>query len=994
MTKALWTTEEEIGHAVGDADEKWVACDLVHAHLGQNGLIGQPMQNAEVVQARNEHIEGFATFGADSSLVRGTQRLPSGSMHRGETVEMFVEIGGVRAEITGIKLPQNAHYNIFRANKGYNVFLNQRDIQASRKFRTVKASGSVFVGLGTAEQKSLIFGEYSVVKTRPATGRETAMDLLSRAMRMPKKVRITAFDQQTQMMATITLEQDVSAQTRFNAGDEPMYSVTYIEVYVPFHYTTGHPADQSWAKVVKDERDSAAIQGHTLQAKEEDTVVPPPPPAEKADAAIETFCDAVGFYRETNPSELAKLDMIEALAKEEDEEVVDAHIGAAMAASAQDGHDGLYDFEDIAGVVDKVKKWAVKRYQRFQDWRAKRKGKASGEGGEEEVDSEMVDSELVEQIGISLRDRFLNLKSRAKKTDGLKYLKDGALIDLLRQEVTQAETLRAAGNNATDNVNFALNIVQAMRRRSIPMTTDIADLQTRVNKLAATKGAAAQGKRQNKAVSAAELRAANQNKLYGRGSSTEAAEAAAAEIGRELIDFCALERWDTQTTYAIGLAVTGESATEDEHIDQQYVFIAADQGAAALSLDMEEIAGLIQRFKDWRAKRKAKKAQQQEEPVEATIANLDLVGISILDRIKNLRSRAKKTDELKYLKDGPLTDLLRQEVTQAETLRAAGNNATDNVNMAINIVQAMRRRSIPMTPEIADLQTRVNKLQATKGAAAQGKRQNKAVSAAELRAANQNKLYGRGGGGDAAVPIEAPLTVQPVNAEVLEDIAALVDTLTALQSEVKQEFAQFAAENKEGPYAADVRTFENQLKELSRVRAVLTQHAVDLHADEKGTKDYDEIGVHVHEAINLAQDEFLGLSRVGISILDRIKNLRARNQKARSLKFLKDGALLDMFRQEVQSAETLRGTGNNATDNVNSALNIREEIRRRTMPLTPEIVGLIERLNKLQATKGATAQGKRQNKAVSAAELRAANQNKLYGRDGPAQGAASATADA
>ena len=158
LTKALWTTEEEIGHAVGDADEKWVACDLVHAHLGQNGLIGQPLSNSEVVQARNEHIEGFATFGAESTLARGTQRLPSGSMHRGETVEMYIEIGGVRAEITGIKLPQSAHYNIFRANKGYNVFLSQRDIQASRKFRTVPASGSVFVGLGTAEQKSLIFG--------------------------------------------------------------------------------------------------------------------------------------------------------------------------------------------------------------------------------------------------------------------------------------------------------------------------------------------------------------------------------------------------------------------------------------------------------------------------------------------------------------------------------------------------------------------------------------------------------------------------------------------------------------------------------------------------------------------------------------------------------------------------------------------------------------------------------------------------------------------
>ncbi len=498
----------------------------------------------------------------------------------------------------------------------------------------------------------------------------------------------------------------------------------------------------------------------------------------------------------------------------------------------------------------------------------------------------------------------------------------------------------------------------------------------------------AQGKRQQRSVSAAEQRAANQNKLYGRGETSSVAPSPAeAAIGQELLDFCAMEKWDQGTIAAIG-HVMFSFVDESDHQTNLIGSSAQAVQDMAVLLDVEEIAGLIQRFKDWRAKRKAAREAKKsgQEPVESqmqTIESIELVGISVLDRLKNLRSRAQKTATLKLMKDGPLTDLLRSQVSQAETLRAAGNNATDNVNYAINIVQEMRRRDIPITPEIADLQTRVNKLSATKSAVAQGKRQQRAVSAAEQRAANQNKLYGRGEAAAAAI--------QPIDAEVLEDVAALVDTLTTLQTEVKQVFALYAAEQKAAQTdPQEVKTIENQIKEMSRVRHVLTQHAADLHADERGERAYDEIGVHVHEAINLAQDEFLCISRVGISILDRLKNLRARAQKTAALKTMRDSALADLLRSQVTSAETLRAAGNNATDNVNYAINIVQEMRRRDIPITPEIADLQTRVNKLSATKGAVAQGKRQNRAVSAAEQRAANQNKLYGRDTAAPPAATA----
>ncbi len=302
---------------------------------------------------------------------------------------------------------------------------------------------------------------------------------------MPKKVRIKAFDQQTQMMATLTLEQDVSALSQANPGTEAMYSVTYIEIYVPFHYTTGHSADKSWDEIVREEVADASKRGQIVSsnggngASSEDASPPPPPPRDE----IAAFCDALAFYRETNTSataqESAHLETIEMLARA-DEKTLDVHEGLigdlmTLGPAAAAG----YDVEAIEGAMDKVKQWVAKRYQKFQDWRAKRKGKASG-GGDDDVDSEMI---ATEQIGISILDRLKNLRSRAQKTAGLKLMKDGPLTDLLRSQVTQAETLRAAGNNATDNVNYAINIVQEMRRRDIPITPEIADLQTRVNKL-------------------------------------------------------------------------------------------------------------------------------------------------------------------------------------------------------------------------------------------------------------------------------------------------------------------------------------------------------------------------------------------------------------------------------------------------------------------------------------------------------------------------------
>ena len=305
------------------------------------------------------------------------------------------------------------------------------------------------------------------------------------------------------------------------------------------------------------------------------------------------------------------------------------------------------------------------------------------------------------------------------------------------------------------------------------------------------------------------------------------------------------------------------------------------------------------------------------------MAAAEPIGISMIDRLKKLRSDNQRRGALGEMSVGQLTELLAAEEQKLEKLKASGLRGTDTQKYIVSITRELARKQPQKYAALFEGMM--------------------ALFEAEKR--RQSDEDSDDNISEQCVAVGAPLVIQPVDAEVLEDIAALVDTLTALQNEVKLEFAQFAAENKSSP---EVRTFENQLKEMSRVRAVLTQHAADLHADEKGTKDYDEIGVHVHEAINLAQDEFLGLSRVGISILDRIKNLRARYQKTRALKLMKDGALLDMFRQQVQTAETLRGAGNNATDNVNYALNIREEIRRRDVPLTPEIVDLVTRLNTLQ----------------------------------------------
>ena len=119
--------------------------------------------------------------------------------------------------------------------------MTRKDIQANRQFKPVPASGSIAVGLGTTEQKSLIFGDYKVVRTV----RDDTIDLFNRVLRLPKKVRVRAVDESSHVAVSVTLEQEFLATKEASSS----YYITHVEIYVPFDYVSGHEAREEWDDV-------------------------------------------------------------------------------------------------------------------------------------------------------------------------------------------------------------------------------------------------------------------------------------------------------------------------------------------------------------------------------------------------------------------------------------------------------------------------------------------------------------------------------------------------------------------------------------------------------------------------------------------------------------------------------------------------------------------------------------------------------------------------
>lgn len=129
------------------------------------------------------------------------------------------------------------------------MYLTRDDIRRNGQFRPVPLKGMIAVGLGTAEQKALVFGDYAITQLAPERTALRALDFLRRVVRRPRLIRLRGIDRSTQMAVSITMEQAVSVGSEGIGDPNAVYNISYVEIYVPYLFQSGNPPDLSWTQV-------------------------------------------------------------------------------------------------------------------------------------------------------------------------------------------------------------------------------------------------------------------------------------------------------------------------------------------------------------------------------------------------------------------------------------------------------------------------------------------------------------------------------------------------------------------------------------------------------------------------------------------------------------------------------------------------------------------------------------------------------------------------
>jgi hypothetical protein len=465
----------------------------------------------------------YLYYKADLSVIRGVQRLPSGSMHRGEKVEVFVKTATFQTSVV-VNLPSRAHYNVFKRNGGYNVFLNQQDIRANRKFRPVPLKGLLAVGLGTAEQKVLVYGDYSVTQLAPESLEKRFLDLARKVVRRPRLVRASAFDRATQMAVSVTMEQDVSASQQGLGDADAVYNITYVEIYVPYQFVAGYPSDQNWDTVfaeelAKESPDSNVpgvnqamvylanlkqdeIESVLLDAYEEFDAAPQ---EAKVIAGLICACVAEETGNELNLVEAADVEehgLIGALVSDEVAEAIDPehkltleaigeNIGASFLSRLKKPRTSLRARLAKAKARRNVKKQQKQQKQQTQQLATQ----------EQEIqdlrdaqNAEIVASHI-ETIDASFRKYIAAKRNLAKKRSNISSMTDANLIKYFQETVASARGARASDGIGGDETKLAQSVLNQLKNRGIAGSNDVIAARSELTRLIATEPAARRAKR-------------------------------------------------------------------------------------------------------------------------------------------------------------------------------------------------------------------------------------------------------------------------------------------------------------------------------------------------------------------------------------------------------------------------------------------------------------------------------------------------------------------
>lgn len=396
----VWTCESEVNETMVGGPQMWVPSNMIHVKVTEDGEHSHAVAN-ELLVNHFDSVEGMAKFKADPALVRRVSVLPPGSSHRGEVVEMFIKTDTFEVTVSGIKPSERGYYIPFTTRRGYNVHLTRDDIDGTRKFAAVPSEGSIAVGLKTATQKAILFGSYMVPKTAPTKTGDAFVLRTREFFRMPKMVRIRAYDELTKMMANVVLEQDVAAIGNTDAASA-MYNITFVEVYVPQSYTTGHDPSKSWTEVLVDEEEQrqtalndakigAPVRcggGDDYDNNESKAELVGAEEHDELRAELMDFADQLPVGAQAQNMVFDTHAIISAV--NENQNATPAEL-----ADVFDPHEQL-QMEEISSLVDRVKAWNARRRQRRADRKARKNGGAGGGGGDADYDSSSsVESQII-----------------------------------------------------------------------------------------------------------------------------------------------------------------------------------------------------------------------------------------------------------------------------------------------------------------------------------------------------------------------------------------------------------------------------------------------------------------------------------------------------------------------------------------------------------------------------------------------------------------------
>jgi hypothetical protein len=395
------------------------------------------------------------------------------------------------------------------------------------------------------------------------------------------------------MAVSVTLEQAVSVGSEGIGNADAVYNISYVEIYVPYLYTGGSPADQSWDAVFANEL--ALSDDATKQLNEELRV-------ESAIACLsdqtpEVIENAVknydGFDALHQDDAVFVANAISAFIAEEIgaespfeggealEDCDDGLIGSLVTDGMTEVHDqnGGMELDEIGANV--ISRWLKRR-------RAKRAAKKQQQQqrGEEQIQAHL------DTIDASFRDWVSRKRNLSKNRSALSKKSAPALEKMLIDTVKQIQRARSAGSTAGDKVRLANSIVTELDNKGVTLTPAAQEARAALTNLSGTTKAVASVKRKKARAEVERVKQAGRDAINSTDSSSTDTDADSVESAAQtaalvsaLLHYQDVIRADKKSVASQGKMVTSAATRLDEDLSK--ITSILSQHVEALCTDPE-----------------------------------------------------------------------------------------------------------------------------------------------------------------------------------------------------------------------------------------------------------------------------------------------------------------------------------------------------------------------------------------------------------------------